>query len=119
MFAGAPSSTEIMCGTRTTTGTVITVPAGSWYTGSVMLSASVSVAGNSSPTVTVNGTNAAPAAGTVVARINLVGLALSTVADSCYIDILVKAPDENSVTIDFTAGASGTSSVSINGFIFG
>lgn len=83
------------------------------------MSATVAVAGASNPVVTVNGTNAAPAAGTVVARLNIAGLALSTVADSNTTSLIMKAPPENDVTLDFTAGANGTSSVTINGFIFG
>lgn len=113
MFSGAPSASEIQCGTLAASGTLVTVPAGKWYTGNISLSATVAVAGASNPVVTVNGTNAAPAAGTVVARLNLAGLALSTISDT------VKAPPENSVTIDFTAGAAGTSSATLNGFVFG
>src|SRR6478609_5072310 len=108
-----------MANTRTTTGTMITVPAGKWFTCDISLSASVAVLGNSNPTVTVNGTNSAPTSGTVVARLNLSGLALTTVSDSNTVSVIVKAPDENSITLDFTAGATGTSSATINGFVYG
>lgn len=97
---------------------MVTVPPGKWYTGNVLLSASVTVAGTSAPTVTVNGTGAAPASGTVLARLNVVGLALTTICDSVSTEILVYA-DTDPITIDFTAGAAGTSSASINGYIFG
>lgn len=119
MFQGQPNSQEILCATRTTTGTMVTVPAGKWYTGNVSMSASVAVLGNSNPVVTVNGTNASPASGTVIARLDLSGLALTTVNDAIDTEIIVLAPAENSVTIDFTAGANGTSSATINGYIFG
>lgn len=119
MFNGYPGASEIMCNTRTTTGTLVTVPAGKWYTADLQISASISVAGTSTPTVTVNGAGAAPASGTVVGRINLTGLALTTVADSDTVGVIVLAPSGNDVTIDFTAGASGTSSATINGYIFG
>lgn len=118
MFNGQPGSDEIFCNTRTTTGTMVTVPAGKWYTADLTISATVAVAGASNPTVTVNGTDSAPTAGTVVGRINLAGLALSTVSDCATFGILVKAPSGNSVTLDFTAGANGTSSATINGYIF-
>lgn len=118
MFSGAPHAADMMGLTRTTTGTLVTVPPGKWFTGDLVLSASVSVAGNSVPTVTVNGSNAAPASGTVISRINLTGLALTTVNDSVAHEVLVQATD-SPVTIDFTAGASGTSSASLHGFIFG
>jgi hypothetical protein len=119
MFNGTPNASEILCNTRTTTGTLVTVPAGKWYTGSLSISATVAVAGASNPVVTVNGTNAAPAAGTVVGRLNLAGLALSTISDAVDTEVIVLAPSGNDVTIDFTAGANGTSSATLNGFIFG
>jgi len=119
MFQGSPSAEEVFCATRTTTGTLVTIPAGKWYTADVSISASTSVLGASNPVVTVNGTNAAPASGTVVARLNINGLALTTVNGSMTIPVIVRSPSENDVTIDFTAGASGTSSATINGYIFG
>lgn len=119
MFPNSPSDYEFGCATRTTSGTMVTVTAGRWYSGDVSISASVAVAGNSNPVVAVNGTNAAPASGTVIARLNLTGLALTTVAQTMTIPVIVKAPLENDVTIDFTAGASGTSSATINGYFFG
>ena len=119
MLFGTPDAGDIRCSTRTTSGTMVTVDAGKWYTGTISISANISVAGTSIPVVTVNGTGASPAPGTVVARLNLTGLALTTVSDSMTIDVLVLAPSENDITIDFTAGASGTSSATINGFVFG
>ena len=119
MFQGQPNPEDIQCATRTTSGTMVTVPAGRWYGCYMSISASVAVAGSSNPVITVNGLNAAPAAGTVVARLNLDGLALTTVSGTMTIPLVVKAPLGNSVTIDFTAGASGTSSATINGYIYG
>lgn len=119
MFPGQPNSSEIICNTLAASGTLITVPAGKWFTGNLTISATVAVAGNSNPVVTVNGTNAAPAAGTVVGRINLAGLALSTISNSAPFEIIALAPSGNDITIDFTAGANGTSSATLNGFIFG
>lgn len=119
MFAGQPNSSEITCDTRTTTGTLITIPAGKWFTGDLTISATVAAAGASNPVVTVNGTNAAPAAGTVIGRLNLAGLALSTISDTIHTEVIALAPAGNDITIDFTAGANGTSSATINGFVFG
>src|SRR6267378_6984128 len=118
MFSGLPSDYEFGCATRTTSGTMITIPAGKWYTGDVSISASASVLGASNPVVTVNGTNVAPPAGTVIARLNINGLALTTVSDCMTIPVIIRSPLENSVTVDFTAGATGTSSATINGFFF-
>ena len=119
MFSGAPNASEIRCNTLATTGNLVTVPAGRWYTGNVSISATVAVAGASNPVVTVNGTNSAPTAGTVVARLNLAGLALSTISDTVTTEVIAKAPSGNDITIDFTAGANGTSSATINGFVYG
>jgi hypothetical protein len=55
----------------------------------------------------------------VVGRLNLAGLALSTISDAVDTEVIVLAPSGNDVTIDFTAGANGTSSATLNGFVFG
>jgi hypothetical protein len=119
MFAGSPSATEILNGSRTTTGTLLTIPAGKWFTGNLQMTAAVAVAGTSSPTVTTAGTNAAPAAGSVIARLNVTGLLAAAAADSLDTEILVLAPAGNDVTLEFTAGAAGASSATVNGWIYG
>jgi hypothetical protein len=116
---GVIDAADIRSETRNTTGTLVTVPAGKFLTANVVLSASISVAGTSIPTVSTAGVNPTPDAGSVMVRLNLTGLALTTVADSVETEIVVAAPPENDVTVEFTAGASGTSSASLNGFIFG
>lgn len=116
---GIPDPEDLRGLTRTTSGTLATVTAGRFLTANVSMSASVAVAGNSTPTISVSGTNAVPASGTVIARLNVAGLALTTVSDTIETEIIVYAPPENDVTVEFTAGATGTSSASLNGFIFG
>jgi uncharacterized protein RhaS with RHS repeats len=115
-----PTSDIINASATATTSGIVTVPGGRWLTANVQLSASVSVLGNSNPTVTYvipGGTSdAAPANGSVLARINVTGLALTTVADSDTTEIIVYGGD-NGCTLNFTAGAAGTSSVTINGFL--
>jgi len=112
-----PASGDILCATRSSTGTLITVPAGRYYSGNVHLSASVAVAGISVPVVTVKGVNAQPGDGTVVCRLNLTGLALTTINDTVETEIILLAPPENAITLDFTAGVAGTSSATVNGFL--
>lgn len=119
MFPGSPNASEIICGSRTTTGTLITIPAGKWYTGDLTLTANVAAVGTSAPTVTTAGTNVAPASGSVVARLNVSGLLAATGAQTSNTEILILAPPENDVTLEFTAGAAGASTATINGFIFG
>lgn len=72
----------------------------------------------SAPTVTVQGTNAAPATGTVIARLTVTGLLAAAAADSCEFEVLVKAPAENAVTLVFAAGAAGSSSATISGWTY-
>lgn len=118
MFSGGPGADQILSGSRTTSGTLLTVPAGNTFTGNLQLTAAVAVAGTSAPTVSVSGTNAAPASGSIVARLNVTGLLASAAADSIDTEIVVKAPPGNEITLEFTAGASGASSATVNGWIF-
>ena len=120
MFPGLPNSSEIVCNSVTATGTLITIPAGKWFTGDVSLTGAISVAGTCNPTVATSGTNAAPASGTIVARLMLTGVALlGPVSNSNTTEVILLAPAGNSITLEFTAGAAGSSSATVNGYIFG
>jgi len=118
MFNGSPSADQIIGNSRTTTGTLATVPAGNTLTANILMTAAVAVAGTAAPTVTVNGTDAAPANGTVISRLQVTGLLASAASDSAVFEIVVKAPAGNDVTLDFTAGASGVSSATISGWVY-
>jgi hypothetical protein len=118
MFPGSPSQAQIIGNSRTTTGLLATVPAGMTLTANIGMTAAVAVLGTATPTVTVNGTNAAPAAGTVLARLTVSGLLAAAAAAAEDFEVIVKAPPENSVTLDFTAGGVGASSATINGWYF-
>jgi hypothetical protein len=123
MIQVIPPASDIVnaSATATTTG-MVTVPAGRWLSADIQLSSSISVAGTSTPhliyTIPGGVTNAAPASGSVLSRITLTGLSLTTVTDSNTTEILVYGGDTGGgCTLDFTAGASGTSSITINGFL--
>jgi hypothetical protein len=118
MFPGSPSQAQIIGGSRTTSGLLATVPAGMTLTANIGMTAAVAVLGTSAPVVTVNGAGAAPAAGTVVARLVVSGLLAAVAAAAEDFEILVKAPPGNDITLDFTAGAAGASSATINGWYF-
>ena len=105
-------------GSRTTTGTLVTIPAGKWFTGDLVMTASVAAVGSSAPTVTTSGTNVAPAAGSVVGRLNVSGLLAAVGSQTMSTEVLILAPDENDVTLEFTAGAAGASSATVNGYVF-
>jgi len=115
---GIVNTADIRGNTRTTTGTLITIPQGKFFTGNVLLSAQLTAAGTSQPRVSVGGTTSVPATGSVLAQINVGGLLAVAVSDSAETEVLVYAGSSD-VTLEFTAGASGTSSASVNGFIFG
>jgi len=117
MLEQSVDASQIVNGSRSTTGTILTIPAGMQWSGSVMLTASVAIAGTSAPQVTTAGTNVTPAAGSIVHRLSVTGLALSTVGDSATIEVVVRAPEENAVTLEFTAGASGSSTATANGYL--
>lgn len=118
MFPGSPGSDQIIGGSLTANGTLATVPAGHTLTANVQMTAAVNALGTTSPTVTVQGTNAVPASGTVIARLSVSGLLASAAADSNEFEILIKAPPENSITLQFTAGASGVTTATISGWIY-
>lgn len=118
MFPGSPGSDQVIGNSLTANGTLATVPAGNTLTANILLTAAVAVAGTSAPTVTVQGTNAAPATGTVIARLTVTGLLAAAAADSCEFEVLVKAPAENAVTLVFAAGAAGSSSATISGWTY-
>jgi hypothetical protein len=113
MFPGSPGSDQILAGSVTATGTLITIPAGMIFSGNLAVAASSAIAGTSTVVVSTAGTNVAPAAGPI-ARISVTGLLSSAGADSYAIEVVVKAPPENSVTL--TAAISGTGSASIIGW---
>ena len=121
MIQSVPAAADIInaSATATTTG-IVTVPGGRWLTADVQLSTAVTVAGTSTPTVTyvVPGgtTGAAPANASVLARVTITGLALTEVAVANTTEIMVYGGD-NGCTLNFTAGAAGSSSVTINGFL--
>lgn len=121
MISAVPAASDIINASATaTTAGIVTVPGGRWLTADVQLSAAVAVAGTATPSVTyvVPGgtTGAAPANGSVLARISSSGLLASASSVANTTEILVYGGD-NGCTINFTAGAAGVSSVTINGFL--
>lgn len=122
MILASPPASDVInySGTATATG-VVTVPGGRWLTANIQLSTTVAnVAGTSSPHVTYvvpGGTSgASPANGSVLARITATSLLGQAVTAQDTTEIIVWGGD-NGCTLDFTAGASGSSSVTINGFL--
>jgi hypothetical protein len=118
MFPGGPNSEQIVGNSLTASGTLITVPAGHTLTADLALNASVAVLGSATLTVTVNGTNAAPASGTVIGRLVVSGLLASASSAAQSHEIVVKAPAENAITLAFSLTGAGSGSATVNGWMF-
>lgn len=116
MIISKPAAGNILCGSATATGTVVTVPAGVWYTCDISVSAAQAVAGNATPTVTWNpvGAGAGPAVATVVARTVAAGLATGVSSNSSTVSFIGYGGDSGA-TLDFTA--SGASACTVTGFV--
>lgn len=102
----APIAADIMQGSRTTTGTLFTVPAGRVWRGSISLASSISVAGNASCSVS---------GAAVIHQLPLVGLALVAVSSANTLDNVYIHGGGSGQAVTFTAGASGNSSASAAG----
>lgn len=116
MIAHSPLASSVICGSRSTAGTIITIPANSTWCGDLLISASVTIAATATPTITVSGANAAPVNGTVVHRLSITGLALTTVSDSCMIELIV-VTGSDPVTLEFSLGGASSAACVANGFI--
>lgn len=117
MLEQSVDAADIACNSLTASGTLLTVPAGRQWNGEIQLTASITVLGTCAPTVQTAGTGATPTAGTIIHRLNVAGLALATASDTGTIEAVVRAPEGNDVTITYTQGASGTSTVVANGYL--
>jgi len=77
----------------------------------------VAIAGAAAPAVTVNGVGVEPSAGSVVAKIAMSGLALTTVANAGTISVIVRSSATDPATLDFSLGGATSAAVVCNGFI--
>lgn len=118
MFVGGPGSSQIIGNSLTANGTLATVPAGNTLTANIGLNATVAALGTSVLTVTVNGTNAAPAAGTVISRLAASGLLDAASTGALAFEIIAKAPAGNAITLDFAISGPGVGSATISGWVF-
>lgn len=106
----------ILNGTRTTNGTVITIPPNSMFNGSIAISASITLAGSATPRVTVAGNNAQPAAGSIVHQVAVAGLLAGIGSGGTPIDVAIKTGSDP-VTLEFNTGGASIASVTINGYL--
>lgn len=108
-----PIPADLVGASRTTTGTLVTIPTGRTFMGSLSLSCSITVAGNSQPNIASSGAGVLPLG--TLHQIVAAGLALSTATNSNTIDNLYIYGGSAGATVTFTQGASGTSTGQIAG----
>lgn len=116
MIIAGPDADKILCNSRTTTGTLITIPAGNTWTGDLVISASVAAAATGTPSITTSGVGGGPASGTVVHRLSITGLAVTTATDSCMTEIIVVA-GANDITLEFNTGGATSAAATATGFL--
>lgn len=117
MISYNPSTGDILCSTRTTTGTIITIPAGRAWSGNIFISASVTSLTTATPRVSVSGANAEPADTTIIHQLSVSGLAAVATHGEGVSEVIVRAPAGNSVTLEFNTGGATSASVSVTGFL--
>lgn len=103
-----PDPADIMFASRTTTGTLFTVPAGRIWKGSVSLAASISVAGNATCSVS---------AGAAIHQLPLVGLALVAVSSANTVSDVYISGGASGQAVTFTAGTNGNTAASAAGVL--
>lgn len=115
-ITSTPASSDLRAGSANATGTLITIPAGRTFFGSISLAASVSVLGNGNPSVSSANTGGGTGATTgTLHQIVVAGLALSAAANGNTIDNVYIYGGTNGATVTFTQGASGQSCGQISG----
>lgn len=112
-----PGAGRIRNGSRTTSGTIVTVPANHVLNATIFMAASISVAGSARPTVTVAGTGGEPGDGAILHQLAMSGLALSTIVDHASMDVVVRA-NGTPLTLEFNTGGATMASVVVNGYVF-
>lgn len=116
MIAVMLSDGRVLNSTVGATGTMLTIPANSTFTGDAFICASIAVAGTARPRIEVSGTGGSPQNGAILHQLAISGLALATVVASGTIEIIVKT-GENPVTLTFNSGGASSASATINGFL--
>lgn len=107
---------DFVNGSATATGTVLSIPAGRYFSVDIQLSGSQSGVGTATPNVTFTaaGTGFSPASGSVVARLSITGL-LGIVSSTSGTTEFSGYSGDTGATLTFNN--SGTSSCVVNGFL--
>lgn len=104
-----------------TTSAIVTIPANRYFSVSIQLSANVTVAGAATPRVTWTTTSTgagtfSPPTGSIVARLDMAGLALASLQGDGTVDFAGYSGN-NGGQLDFNIGGASGASCVINGFL--
>lgn len=120
----AANTANILAGTAVATNSVtavniITIPAGRTWRGQVAVSIAGTAAAIVAATVETDGTNAIPAPGTIVARVNIGGLTSGGMHAAATFDVTAVAPTANPINLRLvnTSATANTSSATANGVL--
>src|SRR6476661_411561 len=118
MIIAKPDASDILCGSVTGAGTIVTIPAGRVYTCDITISATQSIAGTSKAVVTFTpkGANCGPATTTAVAHCIVMALATSVTTNQTHITAVFHGGDSGADLSLATGGASAVS-CAITGFL--
>jgi len=107
---------KILNGTRSTNGTILTIPPNSFFNGSCAISGSITLAGSATPRVTVAGNAVEPAAGAIVHQVAFAGLLAGIGSGGTPQELIIKTGAE-AATLEFNTGGASIASVTINGYL--
>jgi hypothetical protein len=110
-----PVSSDIINATSSSTGTLVVIPAGRTFYGSLNVSAAISVAGQSQPTIFSAGAGVVPTG--FIHQVIAQALATSTGNVSNTLNNVYIFGGSAGATITFTQGALGASSGEISGIL--
>lgn len=111
-----PSSGDYRYATRTSNGTMLTIPAGRVFVFDASINNSITVTGNGNTSITFNGVGAEIPDGTVILQCVVTGIALtSTGANTAYISGVIKA-GANDCTLTFATSGTSAATGTVGGY---
>lgn len=116
MIAVLLNDGRVLNGSATASGTLITIPANSTFTGDAFISCGMTGVGTGRPRITVSGAGASPSDGSIIHQVTVAGLLNVASASSGTIEIIVKT-GANPVTLEFNTGSASAASAIVNGFL--
>lgn len=119
MIVATPPTSDVINASATAAATgIVSIPAGRWFSAQVQMCINENLAGTGVISLVHKTTdaNAAPANNSVIARLQLTGLALTEFALADTVEVFVYGGDNGS-TIDYTVSGTTSNSVVINGFL--